>query len=124
MESYPTAIFFLVGFAIFSIFYVFSSFFYEISENKIKIRWKVFKCIPFNSIAININRIQAIRLFNFERDIISGWAVWGNLFIRRGVILELKKGIFKKYYITPKYPEKFIKDVKSRMAASGGDGGI
>ena len=48
-----------------------------------------------------------------QKDIFAGGDIWGNLFIKKGVIIKLKKGVVKIIYITPDYPNKFIEQVKN-----------
>src|SRR3972149_4389612 len=91
----------LIALVVFSVLYVFCTFKYEMSENNLIIKWKLLKYIPFNSRKIDIDNIQTIRKFIFDRDMLHPTDIWGNLFIKKGFIVNLKKGFIKRIYITP-----------------------
>ncbi len=44
-----------------------------------------------------------------------GAHVWGNLFIKEGVIIVLKKGFIRNVYITPDEPYVFIEQLEHRL---------
>lgn len=98
---------------IYSIIYIFSTFSYQISDDFIYIKWKILRYIPFNSHKIGLNQIETIRTFIFKKDILAGGDIWGNPFIKKGVIIKLEKGLIKNIYITPDNPKKFIEQVKN-----------
>ena len=109
----------IAGCIIFSLLYVFSGFSYEIVEGKLSIKWTVLKYIPFGSKRVPISSIQDVRRFEFKKDILRGAYIGGNLFIKDGVLLILKEGVFKRVYITPDNPDDFIVNMKHRMATRG-----
>lgn len=103
------------GVVLFSILYLFSSFSYQISEDSIVIQWKLLKYVPFNSRKIDIGNVREVRRFEFKKDILFGANLWGNLFTKEGVIVILKQGFFKRVYLTPEEPDKFIAIVGARI---------
>lgn len=104
----------IISLFLFLVIYVFPTYSYTISENTIYVKHKIFKYVPFRSRKINLYKIETIGAFDFKKDIFSGGDIWGNLFIKKGVVIKLKKGFVKIIYITPDNPSKFIEQVKKR----------
>jgi hypothetical protein len=102
----------LIALVIFSGLYIFSTFKYEIFGNDLIIKWRLLKYIPFNSRKIDNDNIQAIKKFIFKKDMLHPTDIWGNLFIKKGFIVILKKGFIKRVYITPDNPDLFIGKIK------------
>ena len=105
----------VISLSIFSLIYIFSSFCYDILANRISMRWRILKYIPFNAYEMNFDNIDEIRFFEFRKDMPHGALIWGNLFVRKGVIIQLKKGFFKRMYITPEEPKLFMEKVKDKL---------
>ena len=94
----------LIGLIVFSTLYIFSTFNYEMSGNNLIIKWRLLKYIPFNSRRIDTNNIQSVKTFKFKEDILSPTDIWGNLFVKKGLIVILKEGFIRRIYITPDSP--------------------
>lgn len=114
MNSYVLLVI-VAGVILFSILYLFSSFSYQISEDSIVIQWKLLKYVPFNSRKIDINNVREVRRFGFKKDILFGANIWGNLFTKEGVIIILNEGFFRRVYLTPEEPDKFIAKVGAKI---------
>ena len=115
-----SVLFFSISILIFSILFIFPTVTYEILEDSIKMKWKVFKFILIGSRTIKITNIQEIRKFIFKKDILPGGYIWGNLLIKKGVIIVLNKRLirfsfFKRIFITPKNPDEFIKEINNKL---------
>ena len=108
-------IFLAICLILFSILYVFSTFTYHISNTALSIQWRLFRYIPFNSREINIEEVLEVRRFDLSKDLLVGTQIWGNLLIRKGVVLVLKRGFFRHAYVTPKDPDNFIQEMKARI---------
>jgi hypothetical protein len=102
----------LIVLVIFSGLYIFSTFKYEMSGKDLIIEWRLLKYIPFNSRKIDVDNIQTIRKFIFKKDTLYPTDIWGNLFIKKGFIVILKKGFIKRVYITPDNPDLFVGKIK------------
>jgi hypothetical protein len=105
----------IIGLFLFLILYVFPTYSYVISGDSIYVKHKILKYVPFRSKKIIIKKIDTVRDFDFKKDIFSGGDIWGNLFIKRGVIIKCKKGFFKNIYVTPENPHQFIEQVREKM---------
>ncbi|MBE0449141.1 MAG: hypothetical protein IBX64_13795 [Actinobacteria bacterium] len=110
---------FFLGLAIVMIFYIFGSFTYEIREHSVCMKWELLKYIPFKSVKIDIDDILEARRYSFEKDI-AGADYFGNLLIKPGVILVLKRrrltfSFIKRIYITPDNPDEFIARVNQKI---------
>jgi hypothetical protein len=108
-----------IALVVFSVLYVFSTFKYEMCEDNLIIKWKLLKYIPFNSRKINIDNIQTINKFIFKKDTFCPTDIWGNLFIKKGFIVILKKGFLKRVYITRDNPALFVDRIKKIGDGSG-----
>ncbi len=98
---------------IFVILYVFSNFSYSLNNEVIKVNWRIFYFIPFISSTVKIEQIEDIKHFEFKKDILKPTQVFGNLFIKKGVIVTIKGKLFSyNIYLTPQDPERFIADVR------------
>lgn len=102
----------LIVLIIFSGLYVFSTFKYETSGKDLIVKWRLLKNIPFNSRKIDIDNIQTIKKFTFKKDMLHPTDIWGNLFIKKGFIVILKKGFMKRVYITPDNTDLFVEKIK------------
>jgi hypothetical protein len=107
------------GFFLFLTLYIFGTFSYIMLDDSIIIKWKILKHIPFSSYEIDVSKIQSIRAFKFKNDIIAGCRILGNLFVKKGVIIQLKRGFAKNIYITPENPSTFIHLVTCKMKNLG-----
>ena len=119
MSDYQaTAIVLTTAVVIFSILYVFSDFTYTISDGTLKMKWSILKFVFFGSRKVNIDNINEVKLFDFRKDILKGYDVFGNLLIKKGVVIILKKRsmLLKRIYITPGNPDKFIEQINQEKA--------
>jgi len=108
---------FCYPFIAFIVFYVFSRVSYDVDDNFIKIHRRVLKYFSAGSILIELGSIEDIRIYRARDDFLSPWLIWGNVFIRKGVMIILKRRrfIYKKIFITPSDPDDFISQVKHRL---------
>jgi len=116
-DLYYTVVVVTVAFLIVMALYVCSSFSYVISNNTLKMDWRILKYVRFASREINIDNIQEVRRFRLKQDLFGGGYVFGNLFIKAGVIIILKRRLLfcSKVYITPKEPDIFIEQIINKL---------
>jgi hypothetical protein len=119
-ETIATIIILAAGTVIFLLLYVFSTFTCRISENSVVMQWHVLKCVPFASRKIGIEDIQEAREFEFRRDMLRGAVIFGNLFVKKGVIITLKPRSWRlqfteRIFVTPENPDTFIEEVNDNV---------
>ncbi len=97
--------------------YVFASFSYQISQDRLKMKRRILVYIPVNCCKIKIKNIQEVRRFDLRKDLPRGGYIFGNLFRKKGVIIILKRwSLFgKRMFISPENPEKFIEQINNIM---------
>ncbi len=100
-ETLFVVLFFASGISLFLAYFVFGRFSYEICDDTFVVKRKLFFFIPFGKKKIPFANIQEIRPLNGFWDALRGAEVYGNLFLRRGVLVVLKRGFFKRLFITP-----------------------
>ncbi len=100
------------GAVLFLILYVFSSFSYELQTDSLVVRWRLPGGIPFNTKTIRIADIADIHRFRFPADIGGGVEIWGNVAIKKGVLIRTSTGLFRRLYITPDDSDAFIERVR------------
>jgi hypothetical protein len=110
----------LLAAVLFSLFYLFASFSYQILEDTILLKWRILKYVPFNVLRIRIEDIEEIDLFNNRKHIFYGARIWGNPFVKKGIIILLRRGIVKRVFLTPRNPMQFIDEVRRQKATMSG----
>jgi len=109
-------IFFVGGICLFFAYYLFGRFSYELHDQVLVVRRKILYFIPYGFRRIPISSIREIRRFGGWKDVLRGADMFGNLFLREGVIIILKDGIFRRIFITPEKPDEFIKRVETQQS--------
>ena len=104
------------------IFYAFARFSYEISGDAVTIRWQILGIVPFARRTIRICDIRQAKEFDLRKDFWRGAEILGNLFLKRGVIVQLNRrwmGLAWRLYITPADPDDFIAQINQKLRGEG-----
>ncbi len=117
-DIYGMAIVLSISLAVLLVVYVFASFSYNISEDYLKMRRRILIYVPFSFLTIRIENIEEVRGFDLKKDLLTAVLIFGNVFRRKGVIVVLKRRFpfWKKIFITPENPQKFIEQI-NRLTA-------
>jgi hypothetical protein len=104
------------------VWYVFARFSYEIGERNVKMTWRILCCLPILTATVELDTIREARCGMF-----CGGSIFGNIFRRRGVLLELRRTtlsnrFWRRVYITPEHPDAFAAEVNRRIANLPGAG--
>ena len=83
-------------------------------------QWRILRLVRFAKREIKIRDIQEVRRFELK-DILSGGQIFGNFFIKEGVIVVLRKGIFRKIFITPENADEFVQQLSKKVSNSEHD---
>jgi len=98
---------------------VFATFNYTIDRTHLTISWRILSRVPFNSRSIRLAAVAQVRRFERFPDHLFVGSVWGNLFVKPGIILTLRKGLFRRIYLTPRQPDEFMRELNARIAQLG-----
>ena len=98
--------------------FVSTSFSYVIDSHDIIMYRRILKWVPFGSRRIPIGAIKEVRRLRLLPDILLGLRLYGNLLVKRGVVVVLKKGFVRRLYLTPANCDAFVKELETRIQAS------
>jgi hypothetical protein len=104
------------------VWYVLARFSYEITERSVRMTWRILWCLPILTDTVELDTIREARCGTF-----GGGNIFGNIFRRRGVLLELRRTtlsnrFWRRVYITPEHPDAFAAEVNRRIANLPGAG--
>jgi hypothetical protein len=94
---------------------------YTLAEGALRMRWRVFRWIPFSGLTIHLSNIAEVRRFELRRDLWKATFVFGRLSRKNGVLIVLKRrwlGIVKSIYTTPQDADWLIDEISRRLANS------
>ena len=101
-------LFFSFGVVLFFSYYVFARYSYKVEGKNLIIRRWVFSIIPFGIKKIPLTEIKELRALEGFKDYLLGGDVFGNLYLKKGGLIILKRGLIRRIYITPPKLTDFI----------------
>lgn len=106
--------------AIFLAVYVFGEFSYSITDETLRMRWRVLRVLPFGTLSIALRNIIEARPYDRRRDLLGGGYIFGNLLVKKGMVLILRRRLFlvRKVYITPGNGDAFVAELNRRVTDS------
>jgi hypothetical protein len=119
-ETFFVVLLFASGISLLLAYFVFGRFSYEIRDSIFVVERRLFFFIPFGKRRIPIENIQEIRPLKGFWDVLRGAEVYGNLFLRRGVLVVLKRGFFKRLFITPPNVAELTNSLEQELVKSSG----
>lgn len=89
----------------------------EVDDQQLRVRWRLFRIVPFRSKRVSIASIREVRRMEWK-DTLDPFPIplrWGNPFDWNAIVVDLRRGIARRLIIYTREPEVLLDLIAKRL---------